>query len=82
MSEWARKAHHYLNVTGRFRGFRKLSDGQRYEVVKEGLQEFLKQNPLTREEAEEALEWFLSRRRVHEARALAKLMKLKLGKRR
>ncbi len=58
-----------------------MSDGQRYEVVKEGLQEFLEQNPLTREEAEEALEWFLSRRRVHEARALAKLMKLKLGRR-
>jgi len=59
-----------------------LSDGQRYEVVKEGLREFLELNPLTREEAEEALEWFLSRRRIHEARALAKLMKLKLGKRR
>ncbi len=81
MSDWARRAHHYLNITGRFRGFRRLSDGQRYEVIREGLEEFLRDNPLTREGAEEALEWFLSKRRIHEARALAKLMGLRIGRR-
>ncbi|MCD6245046.1 MAG: hypothetical protein J7J65_07445 [Candidatus Korarchaeota archaeon] len=82
MSEWARRAHHYLNITGRFRGFRNLSDGQKYQVVKEGLLEFLEQNPLSKEEAEEALEWFLSRKKIHEAKALAKIMKLKFRRRR
>ncbi len=81
MSEWARRAHHYLNVTGRFRGFKNLSEGQKYQIVKEGLIEFLKLNPISKEEAEEALEWFLSRKKVHEARALAKIMKLKIGRR-
>ncbi|MCD6349018.1 MAG: hypothetical protein J7L91_05260 [Candidatus Korarchaeota archaeon] len=81
MSEWARRAHHYLNITGRFRGFKNLREGQKYEVVKEGLLEFLEQNSLSREEAEEALEWFLRRRKIHEARALAKIMKLKIRKR-
>ncbi len=82
MSEWAKRAHHYLNITGRFIGFKNLSEGQKYQVVKEGLIEFLGLNPISREEAEEALEWFLSRKKIHEARALAKIMKLKIGKRR
>lgn len=82
MSEWARRAHHYLNVSGRFRGFRGMNEGQKYEAVKEGLLEFLRENPIRREEAEEALEWFLANKKFHEAKAFAKIMNLKIGKRR
>lgn len=82
MSDWARRAHHYLNVTGRLRGFRELSEGQKYEVIKEGILEFMKENPIGGEEVEEALEWFLSRRKFHEAKVFAKVMGLKIGRRR
>ncbi|RDD54090.1 MAG: hypothetical protein BA066_01145 [Candidatus Korarchaeota archaeon NZ13-K] len=82
MSEWARRAHHYLNVTGRLRGFRNLSEGQRYEVIREGILEFMRDNPIGEDEAEEALEWFLARRKIHEARVFAKVMGLRIGRRR
>lgn len=82
MSEWARRAHHYLNITGRLRGFRELSDGMKYEVIREGLLEFMRDNPISEEDAEEALEWFLSRRKPHEARVFAKIMGLRIGGRR
>ncbi len=81
MSEWARRAHHYLNVTGRLRGFRELSEGLKYEIVREGLLEFMRENPISKEDAEEALEWFLMNRKFHEAKVFAKMMGLKLGKR-
>ncbi|MDW8035364.1 MAG: hypothetical protein RMI85_02785 [Candidatus Korarchaeum sp.] len=81
MSDWARRAHHYLNITGRLRGFRELSEGQRYEVIREGLMEFMRENPISKEDAEEALEWFLARRKVHEAKVFAKIMGLRIGRR-
>ncbi|ACB06942.1 hypothetical protein D9Q81_08995 [Candidatus Korarchaeum cryptofilum] len=82
MSEWARRAHHYLNSTGRFKNFKKMSEGQRYEVIKEGLLEFIRGNPIGEGEVEEALEWFIANRKVHEARAFAKIMGLKVGRKR
>ena len=81
MSEWARRAHHYLNTTGRFRGFKWMSEGRKYETIKEGLIEFIRENPIGGKEAEEALEWFLANKKFHEARVFAKLMNLKIGKR-
>ncbi len=82
MSEWASRAHHYLNVTGRFKNFKRMSEGQRYEIIKEGLLEFIRENPINEGEVEEALEWFITNKKVHEARAFAKIMGLKVGRKR
>ena len=71
---WARKAHSYLARRGTFRGFRKLTEGQKYQLIRIGLEEYLRLNPLPPEFADEAIEWFLAHRKYHEAKALAKLM--------
>ncbi len=79
---WAKRAHAYLARHGYFRGFRRLSDGQRYQLIREGLEEYLRLNPLPPEHVDEALEWMLESRRLHEARALAKLTGRRLPTRR
>ncbi len=81
-ARWARKAHAYLVRHGYFRGFRRLSDGQRYQLIREGLGEYMRLNPLPPEHVDEALEWMLESRRIHEARALAKLTGRRLPTRR
>lgn len=51
-----------------------MTDGQKYHLIRLGLEEYLKLNPLPSEFADDAIEWFLAHRKFHEAKALAKLI--------
>ncbi len=73
--KWAERAHRYLAERGYLRGIRRLSPGQRVEVIFQGMLEFFESNPIPPVEVSEALDWFLSHRKREEAQALLRLIR-------